>query len=148
GEGAQVVNGVTLSQGQAVTIGGQLFSNAPSGLVVDGTSTIALPNPGNVPTSTVFIVSGHTFAAHGVSSGYEVVNGITLAPDQVRTIDSQMFSAFSDATGAGGLLIDGSSTVLLPAPGTVTPAPVRSVGGTGSPPAATTTSGGAPSLGP
>ncbi|KAK5681745.1 hypothetical protein LTS10_006278 [Elasticomyces elasticus] len=109
GDGVLIVNGVTLTRGQAKLVDGQWISNGPSGLVIGGTSTISLPNSDNIPASTVFEVSGRTYTAYGVSSrmDVEVVNGITISLGQAVTLDGHVFSNLAEV---GKFLVDGTSS--------------------------------------
>ncbi|KAK3111319.1 hypothetical protein LTR53_013560 [Teratosphaeriaceae sp. CCFEE 6253] len=143
--GVEVVNGVTISVGQSATIHGHVVSNGASGLLIDGMATLATPtgySGAAVPAIPItFTVSGKVYTANGVPGrpGLEVINGITLLPGQAATLSGHVFS---DLAGVDGLFVDGTSTVLLPPPGSVTPGPVGRLGTAGASSAeATTTSG-------
>ncbi|KAK3069598.1 hypothetical protein LTR53_011945 [Teratosphaeriaceae sp. CCFEE 6253] len=143
--GVEVVNGVTISMGQSATIDGDVISNGAFGLLIDGMTTVATPTAYSgaaVPAIPItFTISGQVYTANGVFGrpGLEVINGITLSPGQAATLSGHVFS---DLAGVDGLLVDDTSTVLPPPPGSVTPGPVGRVGTAGASSAeATTTSG-------
>ncbi|KAK3116652.1 hypothetical protein LTR53_002766 [Teratosphaeriaceae sp. CCFEE 6253] len=111
--GTVAVGGTTLIAGEAaVTIAGQVFSAAPSGLVIDGTSTaafsaIAAATP-NAPETAIVTAGGSTFTAIQEGPGTVVVGGSTLTVGgaAVTLANSQVFSE-----AASGLVVDGTSTI-------------------------------------
>jgi hypothetical protein len=136
--GVAVINGDTLSSGQATTINGQTLSNPGNGDIQIGTSTLSLANaPDGTtvldPAATVassavvvtmsdatFTIARASAADSGVSSatrasstsGVETVDGSILLTlgGAPKTINGTSLSAAS-----GGVVIDGSTIILTAA---------------------------------
>ena len=100
-----------LPGGSAVTISNTPVSLGSSGILVVGSSTILLPvhsDPSSTPFATkVFTVAGQTFTAN--PSGFSIAGTTVLAGGSAVTISNTPVSLDS-----WGILVVGSSTILLP----------------------------------
>lgn len=109
--GAVQVAGQTLTPGQVATISGHVVSDASIGLVVDGSTAgfsrvVAHSEAlvGALSASGAVITAGSQVLTALQSSGTAVVDGQTLAPGQVATVNGH---TISDAST--GLVVDGST---------------------------------------
>ena len=114
--GVVVIDGNTLSAGSsAQTINGQIVSNGASGLVVGGSTTIALSgstSPAPAEGATVLTIGGSKVTAAQVAgqTGEVIIDGTTLSAGGAgATIAGQVVSE-----EAGGLNLGGTITVALP----------------------------------
>ena len=94
------IAGTSISPGQAITISGTMISLGPSGTLVVGSNTMALPS------QTVFTVGGQTFTAE--PTGFSIA-GTSISPGQAVTISGTIVSL-----GPSGTLVVGSNTMSLP----------------------------------
>ena len=108
-----VVDGVTLlPDSVGANTESQSFSLGSDGVILDGTSTIAMPGLVQKPTPTLFVVHSKTYTAYALpgTSSAVVVDGVTLsAGHDEATVAGETFSL-----RPSGLVIDGSSTVVVP----------------------------------
>lgn len=113
-----VVAGTTLAPNVPVVVDGHTLSSGSAGLVVDGTSVIALPGSGGQTPAAEFTIGSQTFtasAANAASPSEIVIAGTTLSHGgPAATISGAVVSA-----GSAGLVIDGEQTVQLPGEGLV-----------------------------
>ena len=94
------IAGTSISPGQAITISGTMISLGPSGTLVVGSNTMALPS------QTVFTVGTQTFTAE--PTGFSIA-GTSISPGQAVTISGTIVSL-----GPSGTLVVGSNTMSLP----------------------------------
>jgi hypothetical protein len=84
--GSVVISGVTLGAGALTTLGGEVVSVGPSGVVVvNGVTNVLTPAPA-APTAQVITLNGVT--ATPLPNGGAVVSGTTLTAGQTATIGS------------------------------------------------------------
>ena len=103
GDGVVIVDGATILPGQLTVLNSHTFSDGPGGLVIDGSTTVALATP------TVFDVQGTAYTVKAADSGAVVIDGHTLLPGQTTVIGSHTFS-----DGPQGLVVDGSTIINAP----------------------------------
>ncbi|OQO12910.1 hypothetical protein B0A48_02374 [Cryoendolithus antarcticus] len=116
GGGSFALAGTTLTSGQIVTLGdGEVLSVGSAGLIVDGTSTLALQTLPPLITSpstlfgAVLAINGQTITASQISSGTYVIGTQTITAGQTYTLSNgEVISA-----GPSGLVLDGTSTLQL-----------------------------------
>ncbi|KAK4900588.1 hypothetical protein LTR27_002304 [Elasticomyces elasticus] len=113
--GSVVINGTTLHLGgPAATINGVVLSDAPDGIVVGGTQTVAFPA---VSTSlgseaTVTLINGDVLTAiEPPGESYIILDGTTLLPGGTATIDGAVIT-----NGPNGLVIAGNTVPLTSIP--------------------------------
>jgi hypothetical protein len=113
---ALVIDGTTLTRGGPIaTIGGVAISAGSAGLVVGGTKTVPLPNPGSASaeaSSQAILTLGDSpitaFLPPGTGNAI-VVDGTTLSPGgSAATISGTVVSA-----GSAGLVVGGTQTIPL-----------------------------------
>lgn len=107
-----VVAGTTIVSNAAITVDGHTFSSGSAGLIVDGTSIIAIPGGGSQAPAAVLTVGSQTLIASPdvADPSAIVVGGTTLSRGgPAATIGGAVVSA-----GSGGVVINGKQTVRLP----------------------------------
>ena len=83
-----VIAGATLAPGSAITISGHTYSQGSSGVVVDGTSTVALPAAIGSPTApSPTVVTLGSLQVTATPGQPIVISGSTLAPGSAVTVD-------------------------------------------------------------
>jgi hypothetical protein len=114
-----VVSGQTLAPGQIITVDGTTISLAPSAsfVVVNGATSTVAP----VVSQPAITIGGSTFTANS-GTGF-VINGQTLGPNQVVTVDGTTVSLGPSAS----FVVVGGSTSTINNP--VTMRPEITVGG-------------------
>lgn len=108
--GGVVIQGQTIAPGRTAVIDGQTVSVGSSAIVVNGaTQTFSPLASAATPASTAIVTAGsQTFGAQA-SAGTVVLDGTTLTPGQVATINGAIVS---DASS--GLVVDGSTALFTP----------------------------------
>lgn len=109
--GGVVIQGQTIAPGRTAVVDGQTVSVGSSGIVIDG-ATQAFSSLGTaaIPASAAIVTAGGRTLAAQASAGTIVLDGTTLVPGQVATING---AVVSDASS--GLVVDGSTVLFTPA---------------------------------
>lgn len=104
-----VVAGSTLASGSELTVNGQIYSQGSAGLVIGGTSTVPLQAAGSGLGSKFTIGTQAITASPGQPL---IIAGSTLLSGSAITVNGQTYSR-----GSSGLVVGGTSTILLAAAG-------------------------------
>ncbi|KAK6433318.1 hypothetical protein LTR95_010501 [Oleoguttula sp. CCFEE 5521] len=118
GPGTFVVSTQTITSGQIYTLSnGEVISAGPSGLVLDGTSTLQLSTITSAASTSLVTLGGQVFSAVQTGNG-EVIGGVTLTVGgAAATINDVVVSLAST-----GLVAGGSGTGAASATGVSSPA--------------------------
>jgi hypothetical protein len=117
-----VIDGQTLAPGQIITVSGTTVSLGPSAsfVVVNGvTSTLVNPEAAVATPRPEITFGGSIFTAN--PSGTFVINGQTLAPGQVITVDGTTLSL---GPSASFIVINGATSTLANPVAQITPPPL------------------------
>jgi len=105
--GGFVVAGSTISPGALVTVSGPTFSAGASGLAVDATTTLAVPQAAQV-TDAVLTTDGATYTVLKAPNNGFIIAGTTVSQGAQITISGHTFSA-----GPSVVAVDGATTVTV-----------------------------------
>jgi hypothetical protein len=113
-----VVAGTKIVSNAAVTVDGHTLSSGSAGLIIDGTSNVALPSSGGQAPAVTFAIGSQTLTASALDAADPsaiAIAGTTLSPGgPAAIINGAIVTA-----GSAGLVIDGTRTVQLPSGGSV-----------------------------
>ena len=120
GNGIVVGGTQTIAAGSVATISGQRVSLAPSGIIVLGTSSFAIPQPPpQVTPAAAFTVGSDGFTILPSSNAGLVIGGQTIRPGgSAITVSGQEISL-----EPSGFVVVGSSTIAIPQQQQPTPVP-------------------------
>lgn len=128
--GGVIIGDTTIAAGAQATVQNHVVSAGQSNVVVDGSSSYALPTSAGaivqqaVQQQAPVLVGGQSI--NRASNGGVVIAGSTVAPDSQATIQGHVIAAGpANAAGSANVVIDGSTMALQASAGAVlqTPAP-------------------------